>query len=263
MIVCDNYNNYLLYILSFECKIQDSTLIEVSDFMRQLTINSRLLYVILLITVLGLSGCGEGFNVKQLGKGDIDFVADAHRKETEALIYELMEKLYKRNPKELRKQENATIDAQISRLKAAVNEDSPLLIDGLEGVDILQLAFSQDYIGDRVFVLIGGLISMAHKSYGYHIDFYMFDTLDQQKLYNSARNIEIVSWRLRTTTDANGNLLLLSTALTGESTNLSFERLIAKLISMQDMMALIAADGDRRTINGVTQGVAKAIFLPI
>ena len=220
------------------------------------------LVVLLLFTFL-LSGCGEGFNVKQLGKGDIDFVSDAHRKETERLLYELMEKLYRRNPAELSKQKNGTIDAQITRLKAAVNEDSPLLIDGIEGVDILQLAFDENYIGDRVFVLVGGLMSMVHKSYGYHIEFYLLDKLDQQKLYNSARNIEIFSWRLRTDKDDAGELLLLSTHIDGENTNLSFERLVSKLISIQDMMALIAADGDRRTINGVTQGVAKMIFLPI
>jgi hypothetical protein len=220
------------------------------------------LSIFCLITML-LVGCGQGFNVKQLGKGDIDFVSDAHRKETERLLYELMEKLYRRNPKELEKQQNATVDAQVARLKSAVNEDSPLLIDGVEGVDVLQLAFDKNYVGDRVFVLVSGLMSMAHKSYGYHVEFFILDKLDQQKLYNSARNIEIFSWRLRTDKNENGELLLLSTHIDGENTNLSFERLVSKLISIQDMMALIAADGDLRTINGVTQGVAKMIFLPI
>ncbi|MGS2716780.1 hypothetical protein ACVBE9_01285 [Eionea flava] len=210
-----------------------------------------------------LAGCGEGFNVKQLGKGDIDFVADAHRKETERLLYELMEKLYKRNPSELAKQENNTIDAQVDRLRSAVKDDSPLLIDGIEGIAVLQLAFDKNYTGDRIFAVIAGLMSMVHQSYGYHLDFYVFDQLDEQKLYNSARNIETFSWRLRTEENENGQRLLLSTELTGETTNLSFERLIAKLVSIQDMMALIAADGDRRAINGVTQGVAKAIFLPL
>jgi hypothetical protein len=213
--------------------------------------------------ILFLGGCGQTFDVKQLGKGDIDFVADAHRKESESLLFELMEKLYKRNPRELQKQQNPHIDRQIARLKAAIHEDSPLLIDGLEGVDLLNQAFNSTFRGDRVFMLVGGLLSMLHKSYGYHVEFFIFDKLDQQKLYNSARNIEIFSWRLRTEKDESQQLLLLSTELTGETTNLSFERLIAKLISMQDMMALIAADGDRRTINGVAQGFAKAVFLPI
>jgi hypothetical protein len=217
----------------------------------------------LLILIGALSGCGKTFDVKQLGKGDIDFVADAHRKETQRLLFELMEKLYKRNPNQLNKQLVTTIEAQVSRLSAAIKQDSPLLIDGVEGVELLKQAFDQEFSGDRVFTLVGGLLSMIHKSYGYHLEFYMFDTLDQQKLYNSARNIEVFSWRLRTEKDDHQQLLILSTQLMGETTNLSFERLVSKLIAMQDMMALIAADGDRRTINGVAQGFAQMVFLPI
>ena len=218
---------------------------------------------LLLLLILSLVGCGGSFDVKQLGKGDIDFVADSHRKEAERLLYELLEKLYKRNPNELAKQASPSIEAQITRLKTAIKEDSPLYIDGLEGVALLQQAFSQDFTGDRVFTLVGGLLSMLHKSYGYHIEFYIFDKLDQQKLYNSARNLEVSSWRLRTEKDSQGGRLILSTELIGENTNLSFERLMSKLISVQDMMAIIASDGGRRAVNGVAQGVAKVVFLPI
>jgi len=219
--------------------------------------------LLMLWMAICLSGCGQSFSVKQLAKGDIDFVADSHRKEAELLLFELMEKLYKRNPRELKKQSHPTINAQINRLKASVYNDQPLLIDGLEGVELLKQSFDQDFQGDRVFMLIGGVLSMIHKSYGYHLEFFLLDRLDQQKLYNSARNLEVISWRLRTEKAADEQLLLLSTQLTGPTTNLSFERLISKLISMQDMMALIAADGDRRAINGVAQGFAKAVFLPI
>ncbi len=215
------------------------------------------------VFIIGLSGCGQTFDVKQLGKGDIDFVADAHRKEAERMLFDLMEKLYKRNPIQLKKQLEPSIESQINRLKSSVTKNSPLLIDGLEGVELLKQAFDNDFTGDRVFTVVGGLLSMLHKSYGYHTEFFIFDQLDQQKLYNSARNIEVFSWQLRTSRDTSEQLLLLSTELTGNTTNLSFERLIAKLVSVQDMMALIAADGDRRTINGFAQGVAKFVFLPI
>lgn len=225
--------------------------------------NKQLAVISLLFAALILGGCGSSFDVKQLGKGDIDFVADSHRGEAERLIYDLMVKLYKRNPIQLAKQAEPTIDAQINRLKQAVQKGSPLLIDGLEGVELLKQAFARDFTGDRVFTLAGGLLSMIHKSYGYHTEFFIFDKLDQQKLFNSARNIEVFSWRLRTDKGDDGRLLLLSTELTGPTTNLSFERLVSKLISIQDMMALIAADGDRRAVNGVAQGFARAVFLPI
>lgn len=224
--------------------------------------NHQMLFL-LLVTLVSLVGCGQSFNVKQLGKGDIDFVTDAHRKEVNELLYDMMVKLYKRNPRELHKQIEPNIDAQLARLKKSVVNGAPLQIDGIEGVDLLRQAFDSNYEGDRVFTLVGGLMSMVHKSYGYHTEFFLFDKLDQQKLYDSARNIEIASWRLRTETTFEGELLLHSTVLNGPDANLSFERLIAKLISLQDMMAQIASDVNRRAINGVAHGVARAVFIPI
>ncbi|ODS24638.1 hypothetical protein AB835_02600 [Candidatus Endobugula sertula] len=223
----------------------------------------KALFSLFLLLSLLMVGCGSPFNVKQLGKADIDFVADSHRKAVEEGLYDMMVKLYQRNPRELQKQLEPTIDAQVNRLKASLANGAPLLIDGREGVELLNHAFNEYYEGDRVFTLVGGLLSMIHKSYGYHTEFFLFDKLDEQKLYNSARNIEIFSWRLRTETDTRGELLLLSTELNGPEINLSFERLVAKLISMQDMMALIAADQNRRTVNSVAHSVAQAVFVPL
>ena len=41
------------------------------------------------------------FNIKSLGKGDIDSVLDIHTREARNYCRQLMEKLYKRNPREL------------------------------------------------------------------------------------------------------------------------------------------------------------------
>ncbi|MGH1484935.1 MAG: hypothetical protein ACRBCI_01870 [Cellvibrionaceae bacterium] len=216
---------------------------------------------IFLLMIL-VSACSS-FNVKEIGKSDIDLVADTHRQSVDALIYELMGKLYKRNPRELSKQAEPIIGAQVQRLRQMIVKDQPLLVDGDEDIAILRKGFSADFQGDRVFHLMAGLISMTHKSYNYRSDFFLFDKLDQQKLYNSARNIEVFAWLLRTSKDASGQPVLLSTALKGPVINLSFERLIGKMIALQDMMAVISADGDRRTIKSVAQGVIRAIFLPI
>jgi len=216
----------------------------------------------LVLLMMLLPGCGS-FNIKQLGKGDVDFISDAHRQGVDDLLYEMMVKLYRRNPAELNKQLEPSISAQVARLKASVVAGAPLVIDNIEGVALLRQAFDPDFEGDRVFTLVGGLLSMVHKSYGYHTEFFLFDTLNQQKLYDSARNIEAASWRLRTSTSTDGELLLLSTVLSGPDKNLGFERLVSKLISLQDMMAAIAADINKRTINGVAHGVARAVFIPI
>lgn len=209
-----------------------------------------------------MPGC-TSLDIKQLGKGGVNQVTDLQRQSVDELIYELTEKLYKRNPRELRKQPQATIESKISELRAQVINGQPLLINGAEDIAVLDDSFDPAFNGDRVYQLMAGLLSMVHKSYGYRTDFYLMDKLDQQKLYNSARNIEVLAWRLRNTRDANGEPLLLSTQLSGPVVNLSYERLYGKLIALQDMAALVAANGNTRLINSVAQGIVRVVFLPI
>ena len=103
---------------------------------------------------------------------------------------------------------------------------------------------------------------MVLLSYNGKTEFYMTDGLDAQKLYNSARNIEIAAWKLANARDARGDLLMLSNEA-GDVQNLSFEREIGKMIAYQDTMAQIAAQRTNRTIRKVVQTLATAVFLPI
>ena len=77
------------------------------------TFNRGKCYWLSLVLTILLSGCSQPFTIKQLAKGDIDFVADIHRLEITSLLTTLMSKLYKRNPKELYKTPNATIEERI------------------------------------------------------------------------------------------------------------------------------------------------------
>ena len=104
---------------------------------------------------------------------------------------------------------------------------------------------------------------MLMSSYEYKTEFYLLDSLDGQKLYNSARNIEITAWKLGHDVDTNGELFLYTNSLPGEPVNLSYERIFGKLIATQDNLALIIADKNNRTIKKVIQSMASAIFLPI
>ena len=103
---------------------------------------------------------------------------------------------------------------------------------------------------------------MVLLSYNGKTEFYLTDTLDAQKLYNAARNVEIAVWKLENARDAHGDLLLLTNEMTGVS-NLSFEREFGKIIAYQDAMAQIAAQRTNRTIRRAVQTLATAVFLPI
>jgi hypothetical protein len=206
----------------------------------------------------------EGTGISQIAKSDIDNVLDIHIQESQKLLRELMLKLYKRNPRELKKSELELPEEHLVRLFDLEHTwDFPEL-EGKYDVDLINLTFNKDYKGDRVFAFVAGLMSMIMKSYNYKSEFYMLDTVEPQKLYNCARNIEIAVWKLSNNLASNGEPFLFSNSLPGEEvTNISYERLFGKLIGTQDNITEIISKKNNRTIKTVIQRMATAVFLPI
>jgi hypothetical protein len=206
----------------------------------------------------------EGTRVSQIAKSDIDNVLDIHIQESQKLLRELMVKLYKRNPRELKKSELKLPEENLVRLFDLEHTwDFPELA-GKYDVDLISLTFNEEYQGDRVFAFVAGLMSMIMKSYNYQSEFYMFDTVEPQKLYNCARNIEIAVWKLSNNFDSNGEPFLYSNSMPGEEViNLSYERLFGKLIGTQDNITTIMAGKNNRAVKTVIQKMATAVFLPI
>jgi hypothetical protein len=231
-------------------------------------------YILVLLFLFSAAGCSQmpsrgdgpkksGFNIKSLAKSDIDEVLDIHVREMRGYLRELMVKLYKRNPRELGKSSYPDINQNINRIFNQVHNWKFPELNNRKSVDAIYLAFDEKYQGDRVFAFIAGLTSMVMTSYGHKSDFYMLDTVDPQKLYNSARNIEIAVWKLERNVDSKGEPFLYSNSLPGEPLNLSYERLFGKMIATQDTMATIIANKTNRGIKKVIQQMATAVFLPI
>ena len=208
-----------------------------------------ILFLQLFLLILFLGACSREtkpdqdpaerkFSVQTLAKGDIDNVLDIHVHEARQLLRELMVKLYKRNPKELKKSPFNDIDKNVSRVFDKNHDWSFKQLDYTEGVDAIKMTFDNSYQGDRVFSFIVGLSSMLMASYGDKTDFYILDKVDGQVLYNSARNIEIAVWKLSNNRDEYGDLFLYSNSLPNEKAYLSYERLFGKLIANQDTIAI-------------------------
>ncbi|GLO60490.1 lipoprotein [Vibrio sp. MACH09] len=225
-------------------------------------------YVVITLLVLVLTACADkenSFDIKNLAKSDIDLVTDVHIKQLRELLRTLTVKLYKRNPRELKKSSGMTIDARLAQIMTVDRPKNGYLeLGNMDGVDVLPLAFSKEFKGDRVFALMVGITGMLSASYNHKVDFYIFDEIDQQKLYNSARNLETVSWQLNNQKYDNGEPLLLSNGIGKNGiANYSYERVLGQMIILQDMMALLVSDGTNRTINKVAHGVASFTFFPI
>lgn len=222
---------------------------------------ARLLLIAMCLMLF--SGCGsKGFNIKNIAKTDTDLVTDTHIRRINALVDELVVKLYKRNPRELAKVPGQTVKMRLRQMTSFPAALRYPELGGKGSIDAMQLAFDDDYYGDRVFALGVGLRGMLFKAYDEKTELFMLDNLDPQKLYNSARNIEIVAWRLSHKRNANGELWLLTNSTNGVI-NLSFERLFGKMIASQDMISEIIANRSNRTINKIFHSIAQAMFLPV
>ncbi len=220
----------------------------------------RIVLCFTLVSLILVSGCSSSpVKLQNIAKSDVDLVSDRHIQKNNELIRTLTIKLYKRNPRELAKVPGQNIN---SRLRQLFMHPGHLMFTELQykqSIDAILLGFDDDYKGDRVFALMVGLRGMLYKAYNEHTEMFILDSLDAQKLYNSARNIEILAWRLSHRRDSNGKLFLLTNS-TKSLSNLSFERLFGKMIAVQDMLAEIIADRSQRTINKIVQSI---VFLPV
>jgi hypothetical protein len=213
-------------------------------------------------TRVGSNGQKETrFDPSYLAKSEIDRVIETNRAEVDHGLKRLAEKLYRRNPKEWKKSGQPSMEAAVARLFAG-DLDFPELEGRREGAAALH-AFSANYQGDRVLGLIAGLLGMVHAAFENKKDFYMLDELNEQKLYNCARNVEIAVWKMSSTKDAAGEPLLLSNELNQNSPNLSFEREFGRVIGLLDFMSKVVADKNGRSVTRLTQSIATAIFLPV
>ena len=111
--------------------------------------------------------------------------------------------------------------------------------------------------------VMAGLLGMVNAAFENKTDFYVLDNLNEQKLYNCARNIEIAIWKMSSTKISNGEPLLISNELDPSHPNLSFEREFGRVIGLLDLLSKIIADKQGRSITRLSQSIATAVFLPV
>ena len=237
-------------------------------FRRPTALTATLLIGLLLAgcsTRVGPGGQKETrFDPRYLAKTDIDRVVDSNRAEVVAGLRRLAEKLYKRNPHEWQKGGRPSREAALEQLFAG----SPQFfafpeLEGRREAQAAQLAFSANYQGDRVLALMAGLLGMVSAAFEHKDDFYVLDDLNEQKLYNCARNIEIAVWKLASARNGSNEPVLISNELDLNNPNLSFEREFGRIIGLLDFMSRIVADKNGRTLTRFTQSLATAVFLPV
>jgi len=229
--------------------------------------------LVVTICLCALAGCANrgtvpakpaaALSASQLVKTDIDRVVEAHQREVFSNLRLLAEKLYRRNPRELKKSGRTSVAAGVVRIFEESHGWHFPELQGQRSTQAIHLAFQESYRGDRVLAFVAGLGGMIQAAFHDKIEFFVLDDLDPQGLYNAARNVEIAVWKLSNSRDARGERYLLSNEGAAPIANLSFEREFGKVIGSLDVLSKIVADKTDRTVVKTLQSLATAVFLPI
>lgn len=203
--------------------------------------------------------------INQLGKGDFDRMADVELRENMDTLRALMLKLYKRNPQELKKSTSDSSEKMATWVfdGGAQHQYRFPELHNLQSTDAIFQAFKPEFTGDRVMSFIVGLQTMLLKAHNDKTEFYLTDSIDPQRVYNVARNIEIAVWKLSNARKPDGSLYLLTNEMNDAEKNLSFEREFGKMIGRTDLYAIALAEKSQRFISRMMQNLATAVFLPI
>mgnify|MGYP001193321708 FL=1 len=201
-------------------------------------------------------------SLNQLTKTDFDRMADYEIKENTESLKILALKFYKRNPSELRKTTSDSPEVTVNWLFTSQHNWKFKEINDAQGVEALDQVFDENFNGDRVLSLITGLYTMLIIAHDNQKEFDMFDSLDPQLIYNAARNVEVIVWRLSTKRKKNGELFLVTNEINDNSQNLSFEREFGKIIGRTDYFAYVLSEKKERYITRAIQGTALNILLP-
>ena len=205
---------------------------------------------LILCALLAQSGCAR-MPLANIAKTEIDLATDLTIRTLDDHLLRVTMELYRLNPEELRKGAQMTLETRLQQIISHSLTVAYHELENRQGTRAVELAFDPAYRGDRVFAMMLGIASMIRRAYNGKKEVFITDVLDGQRLYNSARNLELWKKRLEKQSGAD--------AIAGGD---GIYARIDKMIALQDLGALIAENKGDRVINRAIHGAATA-FLPI
>lgn len=206
----------------------------------------------------------EGMSADQLMQTDFNRTVTLAMRDNLSSLYTLLDKLYRRNPREWRKAGQPDQAAAVARVRGMIGQRRPPPgLAGLRDIQVLAVALDPAYQGDRVAAFVYGLADTVLAAHDGKTRFYATDALDGQRIYNAARNVEAAAWLLASRRNAQGEPLLLANEMSGEAINLSFEREFGALIGRLDLIANLLGENTRRIGINYAQGLLFFNFLPV
>ncbi|HVR51475.1 MAG TPA: hypothetical protein VMS38_17170 [Pseudorhodoferax sp.] len=207
------------------------------------------------------SARGEPASAGEAVQSDTNRMATLAMRDNLASLMLLADKLYRRNPAEWRRNGQASRDAALDHLAAAIRmAQPPSSLLGRRDIAAMALALQSDFAGDRVNAFVYATADMLITAHGGKTSFHLLDGLEPQLLHNAARNIEAAAWLLATRRDQAGQPLLLADEINASARNLSFEREFGKIIGRLDLLAAYLTEKLRRAAIGYVQSLLGGQF---
>lgn len=206
----------------------------------------------------------EVMSADQMAQTDFNRTLTVAMRDNLASLYDLLDKLYRRNPREWRKAGMADHASAVAAVRRAIDTRTPPAgLAGLHDVQVLAVALDPAYQGDRVAAFVYGMADTVIAAHDGKTRFYASDMLDGQRVYNAARNIEAAAWLLASRRDARDEPLLLANEMSADAVNLSFEREFGAIIGRLDLIANLLGENTRRIGINYAQGLMFFSFLPV
>ncbi|AZY50004.1 hypothetical protein C0J09_13360 [Bordetella avium] len=206
----------------------------------------------------------EAMSADQLAQTDFNRTTTLAMRDNFNSLYLLLDKLYRRNPREWRKSGVADQATAVAYVKRLIEERrAPAGLAGLRDIQVLAVALDPNYQGDRVAAFIYGMADTILAAHNDKARFYLSDVLDGQRIFNAARNVEAAAWLLSSRRGLNGEPLLLANEISSTVTNLSFEREFGAIIGRLDLIANLLGENSRRIGINYAQGLMFFNFLPV
>ncbi|CAM3883753.1 hypothetical protein [Bordetella tumulicola] len=206
----------------------------------------------------------EDMSMDQFAQTDFNRTVTLEIRDNLSSLYSLLDKLYRRNPREWRKAGVADQQAAVARVRKMIETRTPPPgLSGLQDIQILAVSLDPAYSRDRVAAFIYGLADTVIAAHNGKTRLYVSDILHGQRIYNAARNVEAAAWLLASRRDNTGELLLLANEISPTATNLSFEREFGAIIGRLDLIANLLGENNRRVGINYAQGLLFFNFLPV
>lgn len=206
----------------------------------------------------------EEISLDQFAQTDFNRTVTIAMRDNLESLNRLVEKLYRRNPAQWRKSDAPDLAHAIQRAKQSIETGQrPAQLEGLSYLQMLSVSLDPNYQGDRVAAFVLGLADMIIQAHNGKTRFYVSDSLNAQRIYNAARNVEIADWMLANRRDSSDRHLLLANEISGDQSNLSFEREFGQLIGRLDLVANLLDENLRRIGINYMQGLLFFNFLPV